>query len=120
MTYSSSPWFGKAEIGPEPAEGAHAGPEEARFTSPVPRGGVQHVGHDDAVDYAHDVVYVSRQHDGLGLQSCGGDFGDEGVADGADGDIVGECVDEEQGANAPGCTCGVGDADEADEEQEEG
>ena len=109
MTYSSSPWFGKAEIGPEPAEGAHAGPEEARFTSPVPRGGVQHVGHDDAVDYAHDVVYVSRQHDGLGLQSCGGDFGDEGVADGADGDVVGEGIDEKQTTDSPACAFAVGD-----------
>ncbi len=120
MTYSSSLWFGKAEVGPKPAEEAHAGPEEASFAPPVPGRGVQHVGHDDAVHDAHDVVHVSRQHDGLGLESCGGDLGDEGVADGADGDVVGECVDEEQGANAPGCTFGVGDADQADEEQEEG
>lgn len=120
VTYSSPLWFRKAEISPDPAEEAHAGPEEAGFALPVPRGGVQHVGHDDAVHDAHDVVDVSRQHDGFGLESCGGDLGDEGVADGADGDVVGECVNEEYGANAPGCAFGVGDADQADEEQEEG
>lgn len=107
LTIRPAPRLRKTEVRPQPAEEAHARPEEARLALPVPRRGVQHVRHDDAVDDAHDVVDVAGQHDGFGFQARGGDLGHERVADGPDGDVVGEGVDEEQGADSPGCAFGV-------------
>jgi hypothetical protein len=109
----------KSKIRPKPTQCTHPRPKEARLAPPVPRRRIQHIRHDDAVHDAHHVIHISRQDDGFGLQARGGDLGDEGVADGPDGDVVGERVDEEEAADAPGRAFGVRDGDEADEEQEQ-
>ena len=113
--------LGQTEVRPDKTEGAHAGPEEAGLGAPVPGGGVDHARGDDVVEDADDVVQVAGQDDGLAAEAGGGDFGHEAVADGADGDVVGESVDDEHGSDDPG-RGGVGlggDADEADDQEED-
>lgn len=110
----------KAEEGPDDAEEAHASPEETGFGTPVPGGRVQHPGGDDVADEAADVVQVAGEHDGLLAETGRGQLGDEGVADGADGGIVDEGVDEKHGADGPlsGRVVARGQAQEADDEQQ--
>ena len=78
----------EAEEGPHDAEEVEAEPEEAGLRPPAPGAGVQHVGRPDVVDDADDVVGVAGEDDGLGAEAGGGQLGDEGVADGADGEVV--------------------------------
>jgi hypothetical protein len=110
----------KSKVRPREAQETHARPEKSRFAFPVPGSRVEHVRDDDAIDDTHHVVDVAREHDGLGLEARGRDLGDETVADGADGDVVGECIDEEKAADSPACAFAVGDGDEANDEKDEG
>ena len=94
LSISPALGLGKAEKGPDETAGAETGPEEAGLASPVPGGGVEHVGEDDAVDDAEDVVEVAGEDDGLDAETGGREFGHERVADGADGGVVEEGVDQ--------------------------
>lgn len=88
FTVGPSLGFGEAEVRPRETERVEAEPEEAGLGPPVPCGGVEHVRGDDAVDDPEHVVDVAREHDGLGAETGGGQFGDEGIADGPDGQII--------------------------------
>lgn len=113
--------LGESEISPHETEGAHAGPEEGGFGTPVPRRGVDHARRDDVVEDADDVVQIAGQNNRLAAQTGGGDFGDEAVADGADSEVVGEGVDYEHGADYPrsGGVVSRGEGDETDDEQDD-
>ena len=68
----------------------------------------------------YQVVDVTGQHDGLDLESGGGNFGNDRIADGADGEVVEEGVYQQQGAESP---CGAfvlsrDDTQAADEHEE--
>ena len=88
FTIGTSLGFWQTEECPGDAEGVEAEPEEAGLGSPIPGGGVEHVGDDNTIDDTEYVVDVSGEHDSLGSETGGGEFGDEGVADGADGQII--------------------------------
>jgi len=88
FTIGTSLGFWETEKCPGDTEGVEAEPEEARFGTPVPSGGVEHVRCDDAVNDTENVVNVSGEHDGLGAETGGGQFSDEGVADWSDGHII--------------------------------
>lgn len=62
----------------------------AGLALPVPRFRVELVGHQDLRDDVDDLVSIAGQHDGLGAQADGADFGDDAVCDGADRDGVSE------------------------------
>jgi hypothetical protein len=82
--------FRHPEISINDAEEADACPEEASEVRPVPVPGVKHVRGEHGADDADD---VAAEHDGLDLQAPGGELGDEGVADCADGELVEEGPD---------------------------
>ena len=88
FTVGAALGFWETEEGPDDAEGVEAEPEEAGLGTPVPSAGIEHVGCDDAVDNTEHVVDVSGEHDGLGAETGGGEFGDEGVADRSDSQII--------------------------------
>ena len=50
----------KTEKAPHQTDEVDAGPEEACFALPIPGGGVEHVGHQDAVENTKDVVARAR------------------------------------------------------------
>ncbi len=75
-----------------------ATPEETGVILPVPSARVQHVGSEDVADDRDDVVEVSAEDDGLDLKSSGGKLGNEGVGDGADGELVEESPDKHETA----------------------
>ena len=108
------------EIRPDKTQETHARPEKTSLPTPIPGRGIKHIRHNNTIQYAHDVVHVSGDDNRFGLEPRGWDLGDETVADGADGDVVGEGVDEEETADTPACSFAVGDGDEANEEEEEG
>lgn len=110
----------QTEIRPHPTEEADPRPEKTSLSTPIPRSGVKHVWRDDTIDNTEDVVDVTGQHDGFGLQAGGGQFGNEGVADGAHSQIVDERVDEEKGANTPGGVLAFRYGSEADTKQQGG
>lgn len=93
--------LGQTEPGPDEADGAADRPEETALGAPVPRRRVQHQRGENVGRDASDVVQVTRKHNSLGPQTGRAEFGDEGVADGADGAVVHEGVDEEQAADGP-------------------
>ncbi|KND92517.1 hypothetical protein TOPH_02779 [Tolypocladium ophioglossoides CBS 100239] len=95
--------LGKAEVGPQGTGEAGPGPEEPGLGAPVPGRRVEHARGDDVGGDADDVVHVAGQHDRLGAQACRGELRHEGVADWADGGVVGKGVDEEHRANGPLC-----------------
>lgn len=110
----------QAEIRPHETEGAETRPEKPCLSAPVPRGRVDHARGDDVIEDADDIVEIAGQHDSFAAEAGGGDLGDETVADGADGEVVGEGVDDEHGADDPGGSGvgGRGQGDKADDQQE--
>ena len=94
LSVGSSLGFRKAEISPCEAQETESSPEEACLAFPVPGGRIQHVWSNDSIDYTHDIVEIASKHDGFGLEASGGDFGDETVADGSNGQVVSEGIDE--------------------------
>jgi hypothetical protein len=88
FTISAALWFRETEVCPDETEGVEAEPEEGGFGAPAPGRGVKHEGGPDIVDYTANVVDVAGEDNCLGAETGGGEFGDEGVADGADCEIV--------------------------------
>lgn len=87
------------------AKEADAAPEEAGIVAPIPCAGVQHVRGQDTADDGDDVVQVAAEHDRLDLKAAGGELGDKGVGDRADGQLVEERPYDHHGA---GCQGGLG------------
>jgi len=101
LTVSTALGFGEAEEGPDDAEEVETEPEEAGLGTPAPCGRIQHVGGPDVVDDTDHVVCISGEHDGLGAEASRGQFSDEGVADGADSEIISERVYKQHRSNDP-------------------
>jgi len=121
----ASLWLRQTEEDPDDAESAAAGPEEGALGGPAPSVGFgrQLVGGEDVDHDAADVVEVSGEHDGLGLEAGGGHLCDEGVADGTNGEVVDECEEKKHGADCParglvGGWCDGGQADDEEKSEE--
>lgn len=48
---------------------------------PIPRRRIKHIRRQDATDDAYDIVEIAPEHDCFDLETTGGHFGDERVAD---------------------------------------
>ena len=94
--------FGEPEPTPRQAHQCCAGEEEARLALPVPGGRVQHARRDDVGDDADDIVRDAREDDGFHAQTRRGDFGNEDVADRADGEVICERQDDDERSQRPG------------------
>ena len=56
LTIGAALRLGDSEVGPDQADEAHPGPEQARFASPIESVGVEEVRHEDIVDNPEDIV----------------------------------------------------------------
>jgi hypothetical protein len=101
LTIGSALGLRKTEISPDSTEEASSGPEETSLGTPVPSRRVQHARSDDVGHDSDNVVCVSGEDDSLGSETGGGQLSDERVADGSDGRIVGEGVDEKKRSDGP-------------------
>ena len=119
LRITPAPRLRKSEPHPDQAHKIRTGPEERRERTPVPRCGRKLVVGEDIDGDASDVGAHACHDDGFGLEEGGGEFGDEGVADGADGGVVDEGEEEDDAADGP-LKGGVvlTDAEEADDEDE--
>lgn len=104
---------------PDGGEQSEATPEQTGLGLPVPGGRVQHVRHDDGDDDTGDVVEVSGQDNGLGSQLGRWNLGDQTVTDWADRQVVDEGENQKQGTDGPGGVLGGGEAETADNEQDD-
>lgn len=117
--------FGQHEVHEDGEQSGEPCVEEARHTSPIPVGGRKHARdhdvvedtalcetaelvdergfflHRDGTGPAYQVIDVASQHHRLDLESGRGDFGDDRIADGADGEVVEERVHQQQGPECP-------------------
>ena len=83
--------------------------------------GVEHVRVDDTNNQTTQVVQVSSQDDGLCSKSGRGNFGDEGVADGSDSEIVQEGEGDQESSDRPSAiSAPLGDRAEDADEQHQG
>lgn len=109
--------LGEAEVDPDGAEEGHASPVEGSLAAPVPCGRVEHVGHVRAVDNANDTVEGAAKVDGLDGEATGRDLSHERVADGANGELVGNTPHEKHDAGSPRRGGSVNGGNAADNEQ---
>lgn len=94
-------WLRKAKVGPEETEEIHAAPEESRFAAPVPGGRVHEARLEHAGDHAGNLIDITGQDDGLDSETGRWEFGDKGIADGSDREIVNKSEHKHQSANCP-------------------
>lgn len=94
--------FGNDKERKHDGDDAAAGPEEAGLGTPVPGRRVELVGGQDAGDDGGDGVGPAGEDDGFAAKEGRGNLGAEGVGEGADGAVVEEGGDKEEGADCPG------------------
>lgn len=107
------------EVSVNDAQEATASPEESGVVAPCPSAGVEHVRSQNTAHNADDVVKVTSEDDGLDLEAASGDLGDEGVADGTDGQLVTQGPDQHHGAGCERCRVLVSLGDESEEAHDE-
>ena len=107
------------EVGVDDAQEATAGPEETGVVAPGPCAWVEHVGSQHTADNANNVVQVASKNDGLDLQAAGRDFGDEGVADSSNRQLVAQSPDQHHRAGSERCRILVGVGNKSEEAHDE-
>ena len=104
LAVRSSLRLGETEVGPDNTEKTGSAPEVTRLGSPVPGSRVEHVRVEDTDNDTTNVVQVSGEDNSLGSQSGRAHLGNEGVANGTNGNVVDESEDNEKGSNSPSGT----------------